>query len=161
VLEHGGRAPNLLFEDADLDDATRGAVWGVFQDAGQVCSAATRLEVQSSVADQVVERLIGLTDRIRVGDPLDLASHIGPVASQTHHRRVLDYLDSARSDGARLSVGGNAVGSSARSPRGSYVAPTIVTKLDPGARVAGEEIFGSVLSVLEFDTEEDALAHLQ
>jgi acyl-CoA reductase-like NAD-dependent aldehyde dehydrogenase len=156
VLELGGKAPNIVFEDADLDEAIRGAVWGVFQNAGQVCSAATRLVVQRSVADQVVERLISLAGRIRVGDPLDLASHIGPVASQAHHRRVLDYLDSARSDGARLSVGGNAAGP-ARSPRGLYVAPTVVTKLDPGARVAREEIFGPVLSVLEFDTEADAL----
>ena len=157
VLELGGKAPNIVFEDADLDEAVRGAVWGVFQNAGQVCSAATRLLVQRSVAGQVVERLIGLAGRIRVGDPFDPTSHIGPVVSHTHRRRVLDYLDSARSDGARLTAGGSAFGP-ARSPRGFYVAPTVVTKLGPGARVAREEIFGPVLSVLEFDDEADALA---
>jgi acyl-CoA reductase-like NAD-dependent aldehyde dehydrogenase len=157
VLELGGKAPSIVFEDADLDEAVRGAVWGVFQNAGQVCSAATRLLVQRSVAGQVVERLIGLAGRIRVGDPCDPASHIGPVVSHAQHRRVLDYLDSARSDGARLTEGGSASGPG-RSPRGFYVAPTVVTELDPGARVAREEIFGPVLSVLEFDDEADALA---
>jgi acyl-CoA reductase-like NAD-dependent aldehyde dehydrogenase len=157
VLELGGKAPNIVFEDADLDEAVRGAVWGVFQNAGQVCSAATRLLVQRSVAGQVMDRLIGLASRIRVGDPCDPTSHIGPVVSHTQHRRILDYLESARSDGARLTVGGSASGS-ARPARGFFVAPTIVTELDPGARVAREEIFGPVLSVLEFDDEGHALA---
>jgi acyl-CoA reductase-like NAD-dependent aldehyde dehydrogenase len=157
VLELGGKAPNIIFEDADLDEAARGAVWGVFQNAGQVCSAATRLLVQRSVAGQVMDRLTSLAGRIRVGDPSDPTSHIGPVVSQAQHLRVIDYLDSARSDGARLTAGGSAPGPS-RSPRGFYVEPTIVTSLDPGARVAREEIFGPVLSVLEFDDEADALA---
>jgi acyl-CoA reductase-like NAD-dependent aldehyde dehydrogenase len=157
VLELGGKAPNIVFEDADLDEAVRGAVWGVFQNAGQVCSAATRLLVQRSVADQVVERVIGLAGRIRVGDPCDPTSHIGPVVSHAQQRRVLDYIDSARSDGARLTRGGSTSGP-ARSPRGYYVEPTVVTELDPAARIASEEVFGPVLSVLEFDDEAGALA---
>ena len=157
VLELGGKAPNIVFADADVDEAVRGAAWGVFQNAGQVCSAATRLLVQRSIADEVVERLIALTGRIRVGDPSDPTSHIGPVVSEAQHRRVVDYLDSARTDGARLHAGG---GRSAgeQSPNGFYVAPTVVTDLDPAARVARDEIFGPVLSVLRFDDEADALA---
>jgi acyl-CoA reductase-like NAD-dependent aldehyde dehydrogenase len=157
VLELGGKAPNIVFDDADLDDAIRGAAWGVFQNAGQTCSAATRLLVQHSIAEQVVERLTSLADRIRVGDPMDPSSHIGPVVSEGQHRRVLGYIDSARSDGARVITATNPVGSDPPAI-GLYVTPTVVTDLDPSARVAREEIFGPVLSVLEFEDAAEAIA---
>jgi acyl-CoA reductase-like NAD-dependent aldehyde dehydrogenase len=156
VLELGGKAPNIVFEDADLEEAVQGATWGVFQNSGQTCCAATRLLVQRSVADKVMDRLLELTSKIRVGNPIDPRTHIGPLVSAAQRERVVGYVDSATTEGGRIVAGGSRP-SYLDPGRGYYFSPTILDELDPGARVAQEEIFGPVLTVLEFDDEEDAI----
>ena len=153
VLELGGKAPNIVFADAALSEAVRGAVWGVFSNSGQACVATTRLLVERSVVDEVVERLVALTGRLRVGDPLQEGVHLGPVASRQQFERVRGYLDGAREDGAELLAGGGV----ADGP-GFFVQPTVFTGVDMNARIAREEIFGPVLTVLPFDEEDEAVA---
>jgi acyl-CoA reductase-like NAD-dependent aldehyde dehydrogenase len=154
VLELGGKAPNIVFADADLDAAVRGAVWGVFANSGQACCATTRLLVERPVLAEVVERLTALTARLRVGDPLDPEVHLGPLASERQFDRVREYLDVAEQECARVVTGAPSTGSK----DGYYVSPTLLVDVEPGARVAREEIFGPVLAVLPFEGEEEALA---
>jgi acyl-CoA reductase-like NAD-dependent aldehyde dehydrogenase len=157
VLELGGKSPNVVFADADLDEAVRGATWGVFQNSGQTCCAATRLLVQRSVADEVVERIAGLARRIRIGDPMDPTSQIGPLVSARQRDRVLGYIDSARADGGRAVTGGGPPDGE-RYAHGFYVAPTVVAGLAHEAAAVQEEIFGPVLSVVAFDDQDEAIA---
>ena len=156
VLEMGGKSPNIVFDDADLVAALKGSVWGIFNNAGQVCVAGTRLLVQASIADQFVERLRTAAEQVRVGDPTVATTHMGPLCSQPQFDRVMGYLDIARGEGARLLTGGGAPAGS--NPDGLFLQPTILTDLHSEMRVAREEIFGPVLSVLTFDDEEHAVA---
>ena len=151
ILELGGKAPNIVFADADLDAAVRGAIWGVFSNSGQACVATTRLLVERSALDSVVTRLVCLTSGLKVGDPTDPSVHLGPLASQRQYSRVCDYLDVAAVE-ARTLVGGVR-----REGPGYFVEPTVLVDVEPDARIAREEIFGPVLTVFPFDTEEDAL----
>ncbi|MFK0156573.1 aldehyde dehydrogenase family protein [Streptomyces sp. NPDC090499] len=156
VLELGGKSPNIVFEDADLDAAGRGAVWGVFNNAGQVCVAGTRLLVQRSIAPGFIEQLARRAARIRVGDPMDAKTHMGPLASRQQFARVNDYLQIARDEGARvLSGGGRPKDAHAE---GLFVEPTVLTEVGQSMRVAREEIFGPVLSVIVFEDEDEAVA---
>ena len=154
VLELGGKAPNLVFADADIDAAVRGAVWGVFANSGQACVATTRLLVERSVQADVVERLTALAGTLTVGDPMDESVHLGPMASERQFDRVCEYLDIAATEQARVLTGGR----STRMERGFYIDPTVLVDVEPEMRVAREEIFGPVLAVMPFDTEEDAIA---
>jgi acyl-CoA reductase-like NAD-dependent aldehyde dehydrogenase len=155
TLELGGKSPNIVFADADLDDAIRGSIWGIFANAGQICCAGTRLLVQEQIADEFVDRLIGVAEKVRVGDPLDESNHIGPLAFRRHYDRVLDFIEIGRKEGATVATGGarpDSVGE-----QGCYVAPTVFTDVQPGSRLAQEEVFGPVLSVLRFADEEHAV----
>jgi len=151
VLELGGKAPNIVFADADLDAAARGSVWGVFSNSGQACVATTRLLVERSVADALVQRIVDLARALRVGDPQDPEVDLGPLASERQFERVNGYLQLARTE-AKAVVGGGSHGP------GYFVDPTVLVDVDPSGRLAQEEIFGPVLSVLPFDTEDEALA---
>jgi aldehyde dehydrogenase (NAD+)/5-carboxymethyl-2-hydroxymuconic-semialdehyde dehydrogenase len=153
VLELGGKAPNVVFADADLEAAVRGCVWGVFNNTGQACVATTRLLVERPVLDAVVERLVALTGRLRTGDPLDPTTHLGPLASEAQYERVARYFDVAADERVTQLTGGL----STRHERGFYVEPTVLVGVEPGMRVAREEIFGPVLAVLPFDGEEEAV----
>ncbi|MFD6058960.1 aldehyde dehydrogenase family protein [Rhodococcus wratislaviensis] len=155
VLELGGKSPNMVFEDADLETAGRAAVWGVFNNAGQVCVAGTRLLVQRSIASDFVEALRQRAARVRVGDPMDPNNHVGPLASQQQFDRVQNYLKIARDEGARILHGGGTPPGT--DPNGLFVEPTVLTDVDPSMRVAQEEIFGPVLSILVFDDEDQAV----
>lgn len=155
VLELGGKSPNIVFEDADLDAAGRGAVWGVFNNAGQVCVAGTRLLVQRSIAPEFIDNLRKRASRIRVGDPMDLTNHMGPLASRQQFDRVNNYLTIAREEGARVLFGGGTPQGS--HPDGLFVQPTVLTDVDPSMRIAQEEVFGPVLSIIEFDDEDHAV----
>lgn len=155
TLELGGKSPNIVFADADIDRAVRGTIWGVFSNAGQICCAGTRLLVQDSIADAFVERLRVIASRIRVGDPLDEANHIGPLAFRRHYERVLEYINIAKGEGAIVvSGGGRPTGMDST---GCYVAPTIFDHVTPNARIAQEEVFGPLLSIIRFSNEEEAL----
>jgi aldehyde dehydrogenase (NAD+) len=157
TLELGGKSPNIIFEDADLDRAISGALAGIFGATGQTCIAGSRLLVQRSVHDEVVSRLIERAGGIRLGDPLDPSTDMGTAANEPQFERILAAIASAREDGAALVAGGRrASGPSLET--GLFIEPTIFTNVTNGMRVAQNEIFGPVLSIIAFDTEDEAVA---
>ncbi|WP_256702499.1 aldehyde dehydrogenase [Burkholderia sp. SRS-W-2-2016] len=156
-LELGGKSPNIIFEDADLDKAIVGALAGIFGATGQTCVAGSRLLVQRGVYDQVVERLAARAATIRMGDPLDPATEMGAVANEPQYRRILAAIDAAQSAGGRLVTGGRR----ARGPgleAGFFIEPTIFADVDNRSALAQEEIFGPVLAIIPFDSEAEAIA---
>lgn len=153
-LELGGKSPIIVFLDADLDRALDAAVFGVFSLNGERCTAGSRLFVQEGIHDEFVTRLIERTRDIRVGDPFAPDTEIGPLIHPEHYRRVTGYLDTARAEGATVAVGGERL---ARLDGGNYLQPTVLTGVANDMRVAQEEIFGPVLCVIPFKTEEDVV----
>lgn len=156
-LELGGKSPNIIFDDADLDAAVNGAVSGIFAATGQTCIAGSRLLVQSSVHDEVVRRVVELSKTARMGDPADPDTQVGPVTTRDQYEKVLSYIEIARSEGAQLSLGG-AAATRPECGDGWFVEPTIFTGVDNSSRIAQEEVFGPVLSVIRFDDEAEAIA---
>ncbi|WFP66042.1 MULTISPECIES: aldehyde dehydrogenase [unclassified Mesorhizobium] len=153
-LELGGKSPNIVFEDADLDVAVNGAIAGIFGASGQSCSAGSRLLLQESIHDSFLEKLIQQTRTIRLGDPMDAETQMGPIANEPQYRKVLSSIEMAKQEGARLVEGGEAV-----TDIGSYfVKPTIFADVTNDMRIAQEEVFGPILSVIRFKTEEEAIA---
>ena len=155
-LELGGKGANIVFADANLDAAINGAAWAIFHNQGQACIAGSRLVLHESIADQFLERFVGLARSIRLGDPLDPNTEMGPLTSALHRDRVLDYVEIARGQGGRVLAGGKAPQDPALA-KGYFVEPTIV-EAQPGDRVAQEEVFGPFVTVLRFSTDEEALA---
>jgi (Z)-2-((N-methylformamido)methylene)-5-hydroxybutyrolactone dehydrogenase len=156
-LELGGKSANVVFEDADLEEAAKGVLSGVFAATGQTCMAGSRLLVQRSVHDRLVQRLLELMGDARLGDPLDPSTHVGPVSTPPQLEKVLQYIDIARREGARCVLGG---GRSTRPgcEKGLFVEPTIFTGVNNRMRIAQEEVFGPLLVVIPFDTEDEAVA---
>ncbi|TBD13565.1 aldehyde dehydrogenase [Rhizobium ruizarguesonis] len=155
ALELGGKSPNIVFEDADLDLATAGVVSGIFGAAGQMCTAGSRLLVQKSIKDVFTTKLVDLARYIRMGDPMDPNTNVGPISTPPQFQKVLDYIEIARKDGARCILGGSRA-TGADLSAGQFVEPTIFSDVTNDMRIAQEEVFGPVLSIIEFDTEEDA-----
>ena len=156
TLELGGKSANIVFDDADLDNAVKGVVSGIFAATGQTCIAGARALVHRSVHDAFMERLVALARTARMGDPLDEATQVGPITTQAQYAKVLEYIDIARSEGGTCVLGGGP----ARRPEcgsGWFVEPTIFTGVDPGMRIAQEEVFGPVLAVIPFETEDEAV----
>jgi len=154
TLELGGKSPNIVFDDADLDQALRGVVSGIFATAGQSCLAGSRLLVQRTIHDSFVQRLVEFARAARLGDPRDPATQIGPIATRPQVEKTMAYIRLAMEEGARCVLGGHVrtdIGS------GNFVEPTIFTEVSNSMRVAQEEIFGPVLCVIPFDDEEDAV----
>jgi betaine-aldehyde dehydrogenase len=151
-LELGGKSPNIFFADCDLDAATDGALFGVFINQGEVCSAGSRVLVQREIAVEFIARMQEKTARIRLGNPLDRATKMGPVVSQEHMERVLAAIARGRQE-ARLVAGG---GRAESLPQGCFVEPTIFES-DNAAWIAREEIFGPVVTVIPFGDEDDAI----
>ncbi|MFH8798182.1 aldehyde dehydrogenase [Streptomyces sp. NPDC017936] len=155
-LELGGKSPNIVLPDApDLDRAAATAAWGIFFNQGEMCTAPSRLLVHSSIAEQVTEAVVRRARELRVGDPLDPATEMGALVGEQHLARVLDHVGDARDDGARLLTGG------ARTLTGTggvYLEPTVFDRVAPDSRLAREEVFGPVLSVLAFDDLDEAVA---
>lgn len=157
TLELGGKSPNIIFEDAEIDRAAAGAMVGIFSATGQTCIAGSRLLVQRSIVDKAAGILVERAQRIRLGDPLDKETQMGTVANQPQFRRILDCIENAQSEGARLATGGRkAVGENLG--KGFFVEPTIFTDVENHMAVAQEEIFGPVLAIIPFDTEEEAIS---
>ncbi|MCS0501976.1 aldehyde dehydrogenase [Ancylobacter mangrovi] len=156
ILELGGKSPNIVFEDANLDNAAQGAVAGIFASGGQSCIAGSRLLVQRSIYDTFVPRVVDLAGRIRLGDPMDPATHIGPVANRPQFDRILQRIEMGRGEGAVVACGG---GPATRPGlgKGLFIEPTIFTGVVNGMRIAQEEIFGPALCVIPFEDEADAL----
>ena len=154
-LELGGKSPNIILPDApDLEKAAATAAWGIFFNQGEMCTAPSRLLVHSSIAERVVEAVVARAGELRVGDPLDPATEMGALAGQAHLSRVRDHIDTGRAEGARLRTGGDRI---LTGTGGTYLRPTVFDRVDPGMRLAREEIFGPVLSVLAFDDLEEAV----
>ena len=155
TLELGGKSANIVFDDANIDSAVNGAVSGIFAASGQTCIAGSRLLVQRSVHDRVVDLVVKLAATARMGNPADMATQVGPITTRAQQARVLSYLDIATSEGAQLVLGGKA-------PEGMgdgwFVEPTIFTGVNNQMRIAREEVFGPVLSIIPFDTEEEAFS---
>ena len=154
TLELGGKSPNIVFDDADLDQAVKGVVSGIFAATGQSCQAGSRLLVQASIHDAFVARLIDFVRTARIGDPADPATQIGPVATRPQFDKILSYIAIAKEGGATLAYGGNALPDIGA---GQFIEPTIFTDVTNDMRVAQEEIFGPVLSVIRFEDEADAI----
>jgi aldehyde dehydrogenase (NAD+)/phenylacetaldehyde dehydrogenase len=149
-LELGGKSPNIVFADADVKNAAKNAVGAAFYNQGELCTAGTRLLVQRSIHDEVLDIVVNGARALVPGDPLDPATQMGPLVSEAQHRRVLGYLDVGDREGARREVGG------AHGDRGWFVSPTVYSAVHPDMTIAREEIFGPVLSVIPFDDVEDA-----
>lgn len=155
TLELGGKSPNIVFDDAKLDDAVKGAVSGIFAATGQTCIAGSPLLVQRKLHDELVERLVGLARTARMGDPADPATQVGPVTTRPQFEKVLNYIEVAKREGGKCVLGG---GPAKRPECGSgwFVEPTIFTAVSNEMRIAQEEVFGPVLAVIPFEDEEGA-----
>jgi aldehyde dehydrogenase (NAD+)/betaine-aldehyde dehydrogenase len=155
-LELGGKGANIVFEDANLAAAVNGSAWAIFHNQGQACIAGSRLIVHERVADEFLDRFVGLAKSIRLGNPLDPDTEMGPLTSALHRDRVLAYVDVAREQGGEVLTGGRAPDAPALA-RGCYVEPTVV-RARATDRVAQEEVFGPFVSVTTFRDDEEALA---
>ena len=156
TLELGGKSPNIVFDDADLARAANGVITGIFSAGGQTCMAGSRLLLQESIHDEFVERLIAIASKAKLGDPALPDVQVGPVATRPQFDKVVSYIDVAKAEGAKCVLGGN-VRSGPGFGAGQFVEPTIFTGVDNGMRIAQEEVFGPVLSVLKFKDEEEAI----
>ena len=153
-LELGGKNPVMVFDDADFERALDAVVFMIYSLNGQRCTSSSRLLLQSGIRDRFIEALEKRVANLRVGHPLDPATEVGPLIHSTHYEKVMSYLSTAASEGATVAVGGK------RHPdfvEGNYVQPTLFTNVDNSMRIAREEIFGPVLSVIEFDDEAEAI----
>jgi len=156
TLELGGKSPLIVFEDAKLDNAVGGALLANFYSSGQVCSNATRVFVHSSVKKEFLERLVKRVSAMRVGDPLDPSTQVGALVSEQHMQKVLSYIERGRAEGARLVIGGTRITAGALG-RGYFVAPTIFDNCRDDMAIVREEIFGPVMSILEFEDEREVV----
>jgi betaine-aldehyde dehydrogenase len=155
TLELGGKSPNIFFADAGWESAVEGALFGVFVNQGEVCSAGSRILVEKRIHDRFIEAMVEQARTIRLGDPLDRATRMGPLVTAAHRERVMGYVTKGRSEGAKLVTGGGAPDGGLA--QGAYLEPTIFTGVDPDMTIAQEEIFGPVVVVIPFDGEEEAI----
>ena len=156
-LELGGKSPNVVFEDADLEAAVMGAISGIFAATGQTCIAGSRLLLQRSLHDAFLERLIEVARSAKIGDPMAPDTNVGPVTTEPQYQKVLDYIEIAKQEGATCVLGGGPyTGPGAKGSQ--FVEPTIFTDVRNDMRIAQEEVFGPVLSVIPFDDEAEAVS---
>jgi aldehyde dehydrogenase (NAD+)/betaine-aldehyde dehydrogenase len=156
-LELGGKSPNIVFADADMEEALRGTIYGVYMNTGQVCQAGTRLLLQDSIKDEFLERLLERTKSAKVGDPSDADVMMGPLINEVQLDKVLRYMKLGQEEGARLICGGGRL-SGQNYDGGLYVQPTIFDSVHNDMQIAQEEIFGPVLSVLSFSEVDEAIS---
>ncbi|MGB1506972.1 MAG: aldehyde dehydrogenase family protein, partial [Acidimicrobiales bacterium] len=156
-LELGGKSPNIVFDDAEFEAAVMGVISGIFAATGQTCIAGSRALVHRSIHDAFVERLVEVAGSATIGDPMSFDTHVGPVTTEPQFQKVLDYIKVAKEGGATCVLGGDIYdGPGASGTR--FVQPTVFTNVTNDMRIAQEEIFGPVLSVIPFDTEDEAIA---
>jgi aldehyde dehydrogenase (NAD+) len=158
-LELGGKNAQIVMEDADLDLALEGALWGAFGTTGQRCTATSRLIVHRQVAKQMTERLVARAEQLKIGDGLDETIDMGPLINAAAREKVLRYIDIGKREGARLLTGGS-IYESGSCANGYFFQPTIFNQVKPNMRIAQEEIFGPVLSIIEINSFEEAIAVL-
>lgn len=155
TLELGGKSPNIVFADADIDNAVKGAITGIFYGKGEVCNAGSRLFLESKVKDEFVEKLAARAAKMRPADPLDPKTRLGAIVSQDQMQTVLSYIEAGKKEGAKLVAGGNRV--LVNEGKGFFIEPTIFGDVTNDMRIAREEIFGPVLSVLAFDDVDEVI----
>jgi aldehyde dehydrogenase (NAD+) len=156
TMELGGKSAQIVFADADLDNAVKGVVSGIFAATGQTCVAGSRALVHRSIHDEFVERFLKLARTARMGDPLQETTQVGPITTKPQYAKVLSYIEIAKEQGAKVMLGGGP----ARRPEcgdGWFVEPTVFTAVTPDMRIAQEEVFGPVLSIMMFETDDEAL----
>jgi acyl-CoA reductase-like NAD-dependent aldehyde dehydrogenase len=151
-LELGGKSPNVVFADADLDKAVRASSSGIFFNAGQVCSAGSRVLVEDRIYEEFVTKFVARAKSIRVGDPMAAETTMGPIISEKQLNRVVGYIDAGRKEGAEVVTGGSRIGN-----RGYFLEPTVFAEVRNDMRIAREEIFGPVASVIRFSDEDEAV----
>ncbi len=156
-LELGGKSPTIVFADADIDQAIAGVLFGIFSSTGQSCIAGARLFVERPIYDQFVSRLVDVTKRLKVGNPFEADTQVAPLIHFDHRESVAEHVEAARADGGEILCGGRAP-EGADYAKGAYYLPTIIAGLPNTARLCREEVFGPVLAVLPFDSEEDVIA---
>jgi len=156
TLELGGKSPNIVFADADLDAAVRGATIGMFYGKGEVCAAGSRLLVDRSIKDQFIDKVAARTKKMNVGDPLDPKTRFGALASRAQLDKVLHYVEGAKREGATLVAGGSRA--DIGTGKGFFMQPTMFADVTPGMAIAREEIFGPVLAAIEFGDVDEAIA---
>jgi aldehyde dehydrogenase (NAD+) len=157
TLELGGKGPGIVLPDADLDMVAQGALFGVYMNAGQACESGTRLLVHEDIYDELLEKLARRSAEVTVGNPMDPATGMGPMSSESHYHKVLAYIESGISEGARLVCGGGpALVDGCEG--GFFVQPTVLADMSNQMQAAREEIFGPVLAVIKYSTEEEAIA---
>jgi aldehyde dehydrogenase (NAD+)/betaine-aldehyde dehydrogenase len=152
TLELGGKSPNLVFADANLDDAIPSSVWSIYYSAGQSCEARSRVLVEQSIYDDFVQKFSAFAEGLRVGDPLDSETQVGSLISPAHRDKVHGYVEQGRAEGAEVVTGG-----AIREGKGAFYPPTVLAGVDSGMSVAQEEIFGPVVTVIPFEDEKDAI----
>jgi aldehyde dehydrogenase (NAD+) len=157
TLELGGKGPGIVLPDADLERVAYGALWGVYLNAGQACESGTRLLVHESIYEDLLQRLKTLSERVVLGNPMDPATGMGPMSSESHFHKVLQYIDSAKAEGARIVTGGKRADVEG-CEGGFFVEPTVIADVTNAMKVAREEIFGPVLSVIKYSDLDDAVA---
>jgi aldehyde dehydrogenase (NAD+) len=155
TLELGGKSPNIVFADSDIDNAVKGAITGIFYGKGEVCNAGSRLFLERKVKDEFTEKLVARAAKMRPADPLDPKTRLGAIVSQEQMQTVLGYIESGKKDGANLVAGGNRV--SVDGGKGFFIEPTIFGDVKNDMTIAREEIFGPVLSVLSFDDLDEVI----
>ena len=156
TMELGGKSPNIIFEDADLELAVAGAISGIFGGGGQMCTAGSRLLVQNSIKDEFTDLLLAAARSVKVGNPMDASTQMGPMSTAPQYQKVINYIDIARAEGAKCLLGGKpATGPGIKG--GQFIEPTIFTNVSNSMRIAQEEVFGPVLSVIGFEDEAEAI----
>ena len=153
-LELGGKSANIVFEDADLDEAVTGSIEAIYRNQGEICLAGSRILVQESIYDQFLDKFVAAVKQIKVGDPMDESTDMGALVSRGHLQSVDEYVQIGLAEGAKLGYGGKVV---ADLPEGNFYEPTVLYDVDNKMRVAQEEIFGPVPVIIPFKTEEDAI----
>lgn len=153
TMELGGKSPLIIFDDADVENAVGGAILGNFYSSGQVCSNGTRVFVQKGIKDAFLKRLAERLAEAKIGDPLDEATNFGPMVSERQMQIVQGYIDKGKDEGARLVAGGNRL-----NREGYYLQPTVFAEVTDEMTIAREEIFGPVMAVFDFETEDEVIA---
>jgi len=152
TLELGGKSPNIIFDDADLDQAVNWASHGIYWNHGQACCAGSRIFVQAGIYDEFLHKFTEKSKSLKVGDPFATDSYQGPQVSQIQYDRIMDYIESGKSEGATVHLGGDRNGE-----EGYFINPTIFTDTKPHMKIVQEEIFGPVGVVIKFENEEDVI----
>jgi (Z)-2-((N-methylformamido)methylene)-5-hydroxybutyrolactone dehydrogenase len=157
TLELGGKSPNIVFDDANMDDAIKGVISGIFAATGQTCIAGSRLLVHQSIHNSFSDRLVAMASTARMGNPMNPDTQVGPVTTRPQYEKILNYIGIAQKEGAQLALGGKPA-ARPECGEGWFIEPTIFSGVNNQMRIAREEVFGPVLSIIPFRDDDEAIA---